>query len=125
MSFVGGYEHVDQMPNHLLPDFSENTRRRARQQPKTEGNCSKVTSMEMRSSQIHKEMDHFPEAPFVSPHLHFSPGDKMTSVHKSFFEWRQGGESEEVKVPIRLSTAFFLSWGLMEARGVCYLKRGS
>lgn len=30
MSFVGGYEHVEQMPNHLLPDFSGNTRQRAR-----------------------------------------------------------------------------------------------
>lgn len=46
MSFVGGYEHVDQMPNHLLPDFSANTRRRVRQQPKAEENNSKVTSIE-------------------------------------------------------------------------------
>lgn len=23
MSFVGGYEHVDQMPSHLLLDYSE------------------------------------------------------------------------------------------------------
>lgn len=77
--------------------------------------------MEMRSSQIHKEMDYFPKVPFVSPHLHFSSGDKMTSVHQSFFERRQGGESKEVKVPIRLSTAFFLG----AHGGVCNLKRGS
>lgn len=85
MSFVGGYEHVDQMPNHLLPDFSENTRRRAHRQPKTEENSSKVTSTEMRSPQIHKEMDSFPKVSFVSPDLHFSPGDKMASVHQSCF----------------------------------------
>lgn len=89
---------------------------------KTEANNSEVTSTEMRSSQIHKETERFPKVPFVSPHLHLSPGDNVTSAPQSFFE---EGESEEVKVPIRLSTAFFLSWGLTEAGGVCYLKRGS
>lgn len=64
--------------------------------------------LEMRSPQIHKEIDYFPKVSFVSPDLHFSPGDKMTSVHQSCFERRRGGEGEEVKWPIRLCTASFL-----------------
>lgn len=40
MSFVGGYEYADQMPSHLLLDFSEKTRQRARQQRGTGGKGS-------------------------------------------------------------------------------------
>lgn len=70
MSFVGGYEHVDQMPNHLLPGFSGNIRQRAHQQPKAEENDFKVSSIEAKSSQI-QEITHFPKVLFIPPHLHF------------------------------------------------------
>ena len=78
MSFVGGYGHVDQMPNHLLPDFSEKTRQRACQQPKATEQNYKVASIDTKSSQV----QHFLKVLFIPLYIClFSPADKMTSAH--------------------------------------------
>lgn len=69
ISFVRGYEHVDQMPNHLLPDFIEKNKSACT--PTAEENNSKVASIETKSSQIDKEISHFPKVLFIPPHSCF------------------------------------------------------